>query len=210
MDTDLRPEHEHRPFFADLPAYVLTFADAKGDRRIVTEKTACGRAILCSLSPVDALIEVLRFSKIGQRFDVMPAQMVPQDAFRDADGHGLIAEVHLGWPVVGGRLLLRPGGALGGYSRMMHHWAHEPLQFEFDALALAEVTRLHERAGLYAWREALDHVRGWNPRRLVCVVAHALASIELSRHSEGQAGQVALFDPEAEQWHFVPRSETTT
>jgi hypothetical protein len=209
----LRETHqnrESRPFFSELPAFVLTFQDKDGGTRIATEKAVCGPAILCYLSLVDALIEVLQFSRIGQHFKVMPAQLVPSEAFRDSDGRGLIADVHLGWPVVDGQILLRPGGALGGCTRMMHHWAREPLSFEFDEIVLAEVTRLHEWAGLFAWRETLDHVRGWEPDRLGRVVAHALTSIELTRGDVTQCRQVALFDPEIEQWHFVPCPDALT
>jgi hypothetical protein len=210
MNAAPQPDRERHPFFVDLPAYVLTFEDAEGATRIVTEHTTCGRVILCYLSPVDALIEVLQFSRIGQQFDVMPAQWVPQDAFRDADGRGLIADVHLGWPVVNGRLLLRPGGAPGGYTRLMHHWAHEPLRFEFDANTLAEVTRLHEWAGLYAWRETLDHMRAWHPRQLGRVAARACESIKLIEYDGKPVRQIALFAAETEQWHFVPCWETQT
>lgn len=208
MDTASHPYSEQRRFFSELPAYVLTFRDNAVDKRIATERTAGGRAILCYLSPVDALIEVLRFSQIGQWFEVMHSEQVRHDAFLNADGHGLIADVHLGWPVIDGRLLTRPGGVLGGYTRLMHHWVHEPLRFEFDERVLAEVARLHEWAGLYAWRETLDCVRAWHPGRLARVVARALNSIGTEKRDAAQCQQLALFDPEVERWHFVPCGAT--
>ena len=211
--SDVHPNREGwslSPFFAELPAYVLTFHDKKGDMRIVTGKIELGRAITCYLSTVDALLEVLQLSQIGKQYAVMPAQLVPADLWRDADGQGLITNVHLGWPVLNGRLLLRPGGALAGYTRMMHHWAREPLRFEFDEVVLAEVTRLHELAGLFAWREALDHVRAWTPERAGRVVARALTSIGVARGDGTKCEEVALFDPESGQWHFVPLAASST
>jgi hypothetical protein len=208
MDTASHPYSEHRRFFSELPAQVPTFQDNAGDKRIATERTAGGRAILCYRSPVDALIEVLRFIQMGQRFQIMPAEQVRQDAFLDADGHGLIADVHLGWPVIDGRLQTRPGGALGGYTRLMHHRVHEPPSFEFDERVLAEAARLHERAGLYAWRETLDYVHTWHPARLARVAARAWNSIGTERRDAPQCRQVALCDPEAERWHFVPCGTT--
>lgn len=210
--SDIHPNRDGwslSPFFAELPAYVLTFQDEEGDTRAVTEKVELGRAITCYLSAVDALIEVAQLNQVGGRqYAVMPAQVVSADAWRDADGQGLIANVHLGWPVMNGQLLLRPAGALGGYGRMMHHLVREPLRFEFDEMVLAEVTRLHEWAGLFAWRETLEVVRAWKPARVGRVVAHALASIGTARGNVTQCAQVALFDPESGQWHFVPRWST--
>ncbi|RDK03185.1 hypothetical protein [Paraburkholderia lacunae] len=212
--SDTYPERDGftlSPFFAELPAYVMTFHDEEGDLRVVTEKVELGRAMTCYLSPVDALIEVLQLNQmLGTQYGVMPAQLVPAERWRDADGRGLIANVHLGWPVQNGRLLLRPAGALGGYGRMMHHWAREPLRFEFDETVLAEVTRLHEWAGLFAWRETLEEVRAWKPERVARVVARALASIGVARGDVTQCRQVALFDPESGQWHFVPRAGSST
>lgn len=211
--SDVHPNRDGwspSPFFAELPAYVLTFYDKEGDMRIVTEKVGLGRAITCYLSPVDALIEVLQLSQIGKQYKVMPAQLVPADLWRDADGKGFIANVHLGWPVLDGRLLLRPGGALAGYGRMMHHWAREPLRFEFDEVVLADVTRLHEWAGLFAWRETLDHVCAWKPGTVGRVVARALTSISMAGDDATKCGHVALFDPESGQWHFVPHAASST
>ncbi|WEY41015.1 hypothetical protein [Paraburkholderia sp. SUR17] len=208
MDTASHPYSEQRRFFSELLAYVPTFQDNAGDKRIATERTAGGRAILCYRSPVDALTEVLRFIQMGQRFEIMPAEQVRQDAFLDADGHGLITDVHLAWLVIDGRLQTRPGGALGGYTRLMHHRVHVPPSFEFDERVLTEVARLHEWAGLYAWRETLDYVHTWHPARLVRVAARALKSIRTEKRDAPQCRQVALFDPEAEQWHFVPCGTT--
>jgi hypothetical protein len=199
------PYRAHRPFFSDLPAYVLTTEDESGRPSVSTDTTSDGCAILCYLSPVDALIDTLRFKQIGQMCDVTPAYLVPPAAFRDIDGQGLIAHVHLGWPVAYGKLLLRPSGTLARYAKTMHHSVREPLRFEFDETVLAEMTRLHELAGLFAWRDTLDQMRrDWQPTQLIRAAARALSSIELEENEASRAGQIALFDPETQQWHFVP------
>ncbi|KWW33344.1 hypothetical protein ACUXAV_006558 [Cupriavidus metallidurans] len=192
-----------RPFFSELPAYVLTYLDEAGDRCIASESATDGRAVLCFLSPVDALIEVVQLGRIGRQFQVLPAPLVPPDAFLDRDGRGLMIDLHLGWPVANGKLLLRPGGAMARYSREMHHWSRAPLRVEFDETVLAEVARLHERAGPFAWREALDHVRNWKPDRLCRAATRALASIEMARADLFACRNVAMSDPEMEQWHVV-------
>lgn len=204
--TPTHPSDAAQPFFAEMPAYVLMGVDRAGQRRVARERTASGLAVACFLSPVDALIEAERFRQMGLCYRVTTAVSLPQDTFKDADGRGLIADVHLGWPVLNRCLLTRPSGALGGYARVMHHWAREPLSFEFDEQVLAEVGRPHEWAGLFAWRETLDDMRAWSALRLMRVAQRALASIELTQ-IDATCYQVALFDPEAERWHFVPRRE---
>jgi hypothetical protein len=201
------PHRKDDWFFSELPAYALTFQDEHGTARIATETTAATPAIVCYLSPVDALIELLHFSQLGRQYQIMPAQMLSPNVFRDGDGRGLIAHVHLGWPVLHGRLLQRPDDTLARCDWLMHHWACEPLRFEFDETVLGEADRLRDWAGLFAWRETLDRVLEWESGRLGRVVAQALASIELTKGDVSQCRQVALFDPETAQWHFVPRPE---
>jgi hypothetical protein len=210
MSTETHLYREPRPFFSELPAYVLTFQDEHGTPRIATETTGATPAIVCYLSPVDALIELLHFSQLGQQYQIIPAQLLSPSVFRDGDGRGLIAHVHLGWPVLHGRLLQRPDDTLARGGSLMHHWACAPLRFEFDETVLGEADRLREWAGLFAWRETLDQVLEWESGRLGRVVAHALASIELTKGDVSQCRQVALFDPEMEQWHFVPCSDMST
>jgi len=204
MDADTRPYSLNRPFFSDLPAFVLTYQDKNGAACVATEKSKSGRTIVCFASLVDALIEVARFSQLGQQFHIHPAQLVQPSAFEDADGLGLIANVHLGWPVLDNKLMLRPRGALARCSREMHHHLQNPSTFEFDPIVLGEIARLHEQAGLFAWRETLDCVRDWEIDDLARVVVQALTSIEFIHGDPSQCHQVALFDPEAGQWHFVP------
>ena len=53
------------PFFTSPPVYVLTYEHRPGDLRVATEKADDGGAILCFLSPLDALIEAARITQLG-------------------------------------------------------------------------------------------------------------------------------------------------
>ncbi len=80
--------------------------------------------------------------------------------------------------------------------------------FEVDDLTLAAFSRIRESAGLYAWQEAARNVLNWSRSRQQTVVERALDSISLLRSDASGCNQLALFDPEFEQWHFVPLPPT--
>ncbi len=122
--------HPTQSFFSVIPAHVLIFRSEDGDWRLGSEWTKLGSAIICFLSPFDAMIEAAHFTRLGTPHHVMPVSQVDPSLFRDSDGLGLIADIHLAWPVKTGRILLRPRGGFGRYGRPMHHWAQEPPMFE--------------------------------------------------------------------------------
>ncbi|QIN63451.1 hypothetical protein SBC1_34900 [Caballeronia sp. SBC1] len=86
----------------------------------------------------------------------------------------------------------------------MHHWAAYPPRFEVDAVMLAEYSQYRELAGLYAWQETAANILSWSERRIDLLAERALGSIELTRGEPKDYKQIALYDPEFEQWHFVP------
>ncbi|MGF6606391.1 hypothetical protein OKW45_001291 [Paraburkholderia sp. WSM4175] len=192
------------PFFVSPPAWVLVHEDAGGELRVATESAGEGRAILCFLSPLDALIETARFAQLGETYHVAPAAHFDGGLFRDADGRGLVACIHAGWPTQGGRILLRPGGALGRYARTIRIWANDPPWFEVDPATIEMIDRLHEQAGLFAWRETLSAIHEWDAARLREAAGLALrtaagAVVAAPSTCDG----IGLFDPEFGQWHCV-------
>jgi hypothetical protein len=198
-------------FFCRLPAYVVIHEGDDGDVRVAGEQTEQGRAVLCFLSPIDAMIEAAHYTSLGPSHRVMVASEVDRRLFRDTDGRGLIAEIHLGWPSLNGRILLRQCGILGRCTRTMHHWSRDPVTFEVDPIALANFAQYRELAGLFAWRETHTNLLTWSDMRLQKVVARATESMELLRarpSDYSKCAQIALFDPEFEQWHIVPFTGT--
>jgi hypothetical protein len=202
------PHPDTVPFFVSPPAWALVNEAATGELRVATESDDDGRAILCFLSPLDALIEAARFSQLGQAYHVMPAAQLDCGLFQDADGRGLLACVHLGWPTHHGRILTRPGGAFGRYARTVHIWANDPPWFEVDPATLAALDDLHERAGLFAWRETHRAIREWDWARLHEAAGLAIHTAPVMIvDGASTCDGVGLFDPEFGQWHIVAPPE---
>ena len=69
------------PFFVSPPAWVLVHEPASCSLHVATESEDDGRAILCFLSPLDALIEVARFAQLGLEYHVMSAAQLDGSLF---------------------------------------------------------------------------------------------------------------------------------
>ena len=193
-----------RPFFRALAAYVLIYADKDGEWCVDVAHTELGHAVTCFLSSFDAIIEATHLARNGRSYRVMAASDIDENLFCDSDEQGLIADIHVGWSACDGRIITRPSGAFSRSCTVMHHWAAVPPRFEVDGLMLAEYSRCRELAGLYAWQETADNIRWWPEARCRTVAERALASIELMHGKAQDVRQIALYDPECEQWHFVP------
>ncbi|SEB00754.1 hypothetical protein [Paraburkholderia sartisoli] len=209
MTSSTQRESNAQSFFSVVPAYILLFKDENGDWCVDTERTGLGRAVTCFLSPFDAVIEAAHYTRHGWPHQVMAASQFEEGLFREHDGHGLIADIHLGWPAIDGRILARPGGAFGRCCQVMHHWALDRSGFEVDEIMLAEYTRFRELAGLYAWQETARNIPNWTGLRRQVIAEQAMDSLELTHGDPKDCRQLALFDPEFQQWHFVPYAETT-
>lgn len=86
-------------------------------------------------------------------------------------------------------------------------WHPEPdgLTFEFDTDVLGEYSRLREMAGLYAWQETDAEIRrAWTEGRMTALAQRAVEMVEVTDGEDIDFNQLAVFDPEFEQWHFVP------
>jgi hypothetical protein len=80
----------------------------------------------------------------------------------------LVISLHLGWPTLNRRLMIRPSGTPCRYMRSMVLVPNQsaPYTFEVDDEALAVVDRLHESGGIFSWRETSDAAWNWEPAGL--------------------------------------------
>jgi hypothetical protein len=169
-----------------------------------------GKAINAYLSAFDAMLDAAYASTPGTPYHVVPAYKFDPAAFIAAHDDRLVVNVHLAWAAHGQRLILRRKGQLAACSTLqvlaapakkMHR-----IEFAIEKDILDVVDRLHEHAGLFAYREAHEQVWGWGEERRHRAVAKAIQTIPGTVDSEAQCDQLALYDAEFEQWHFLPRA----
>jgi hypothetical protein len=204
MRTQAEGRRNQQPPFSKFETFVLVRHHEDGRQTISADKTDFGMAAACYLSPMDAAIDAL----VGSRseMEVRSATSINCQMFRNAEGKALVADIRLGWPVIDGKIALRPDNTLGTYSRALYAESPGLSMLEVNDSVLAEADWLHEQAGLFAWRETCKGLRSWPQTRFAKVALDAVRSIQTCRSSDcSQVRQIALFDPEFERWHFVPR-----
>ncbi|TAL93012.1 MAG: hypothetical protein EPN73_23145 [Paraburkholderia sp.] len=202
-----RPAVTETPFFSEPPVWLLVAENAPERTCIPLEHTADGPVIRCFLSQFDAMIEAELIARRSRmRYYAVPASEIDRALFRAPRAAGFIAYLHVGWFARSGRILLRLDGLPAGCHQPLRWSGSSAGYFEVDRCMLAMVERLHERAGLFAWRETLREVDDWGGARWAQAQEQALRSLSgLSQDGEiSAANQLALFDPEAGQWHLVP------
>lgn len=190
-------------FLATPPSFVLCLDDENGNYHPPQEQ---GGGVPCHLMLTDALIELAQLQRLGTPHHLVSAGLVDRSFFLDSDGLGYIACVHLGWPARDGVLCTRPSGGLAAYYRRVHVSAAAgppPSTFQIDA-ALDEVNRIRELAGMFAWQETAALTEDWTIKQMERIAARALNMVQVQRGDVSQVNQIALFDPEFEQWHYVP------
>jgi hypothetical protein len=115
----------------------------------------------------------------------------------------------MAWRARAGRVLLRPDGA----PQAVMFAPSRSDSWEDTALLTGSIARLvdevHERAGLFAWKETVKTFHAWAGIRLAVLVQEAWAQAPVMEVDDAAPDfdQFALFDPEFRQWHFVPALE---
>ena len=205
MSTKIRGDQPDGRFFKESPAYVVLYPEADGELRVASEITEQGVAVLTFAAMFDAVIEVTHRSRLGGTYVFERADHINPFQFLDRRGKGFVTDVRLGWPARDGRILLRSSGAFAGCSRLMWHPEPKGLAFEFDADILDEYSRLREMAGLYAWQETDAEIRRtWHEGHVIALAQRAVELVEVTEGDGKDFNQLAFFDPEFEQWHYVP------
>lgn len=174
--------------------------------RISCESTENGDAISTFLSPLDAMIDAVYCTKPGETFHVIPASRFDPGEFIRNCGGMLRIVVHLGWAAHDRKLVLRhrgtPASAAEEASFPVNNTSRVEITVPQDILAA--IDRLHEHAGLFDYREPHGQIMHWDEQRRHQAVAKAIHSIPDTVPSGSECTQIALYDPEGEQWHFVP------
>lgn len=177
----------------------------------VTANCRTGGGLLCFQSLIDAHIEGILGAKPGQDYWAMDASNLGHEKFLTKDC-SFVAVQHLAWPTLEGRLLLNPNGSPYGCVEVASTPAEAGLTYfksELSAVARSNLDRLRESAGLFAWRETSDATLTWCWERVREVAERAVRSARAMTRSEDLTIdnlELGLFNPESEQWHFVPNA----
>lgn len=196
-----------RPFFVEMPVFTLGARQADGKLETGCTKTTNGPAVACYLSLVHTLIDAHYWRGRGVPYGAGIASTIDRELFVAENRRELIAEIRLGWPVCGRRLVREMDGNTASLAIVVRQAiVGEVKGFELAEPILEEVDLLHERAGIFAWREAYRNMASWDEQRVLASTARALNAIETTRARRSDCHEIALYDAEFEQWHFVPLS----
>ncbi|KJK22448.1 hypothetical protein UB46_21695 [Burkholderiaceae bacterium 16] len=160
------------------------------------------------ISPFDALLNAAFVSGPGKPYHVVHAAAFdPRTLIRDSGGK-LHINLHCGWAASDGRIVVRRKGALASVcivqTEEIPEARRDAIDLEIDHDGIAKYERLCEHAGLFAHADSHCLLETWTEQQRHRAVALAIQRMPGMVPVGAQINQVALFDPEAAQWHFVP------
>lgn len=216
MSTAAHPFDDMRTLDCDPPVFVLTSSTPMDVSSVLADRSRFGPAVRCFLSPFDALLDMVFL----QRKDsdtveaVLQSSRLPAGIFYSGRFRQRPLTVHVAWLAHENRLVAHYGGHLIRAARdQAARWRLSPRYRPVMAIETetwAVIDRLHERAGLFAWRDTLQIARRWlaSPAVEEGSLRRAVAALDAADPivvPAGTAQQLALYDPEAGCWHSVPR-----
>jgi hypothetical protein len=210
------------PFFQEPVAYVVVAPGSPERTCIVYDRTPRGPVIRGFLSLFDADLAAHWMNRSGGRFYGQRASLIDPHLFRAPDGKGFALNLHIGWLARQHQVMLGLGGEpISLCKPLLTH--DRSMAFEVDDATMKLAGAVYDAAGLFAWRETLRDLENWEPERFVRAHARVrkplfdgerstLHERDWFDHGVGypeDGDQLAVFDPESGQWHFVPRDVVT-
>ncbi|WP_420992289.1 hypothetical protein ACKI2N_030585 [Cupriavidus sp. 30B13] len=167
-----------------------------------------GDALSVYISPFDALVDAAFTSRPGKPYHVVPADTFdPRTLIRHSGGK-LHVNLHCGWAASDGRIVVRRKGALASVCLMQSEDIPDArlqaIDLEIGREGLARYERLREHAGLFAHADSHRLPETWTEQQRHQAVGQAIQRMPGTVPVGAEVNQVALYDPEAAQWHFVP------
>jgi hypothetical protein len=190
-----------------LDAYVVLYDNEHGETCMLGELLEERHVPVYFLSPLDALIDAsfLAGSDGGASYRIKPVSEIDMAAFCGSQSGTIAAFFHLAWAVREGRFVRREGRIPARVGLPLRQEAGGPAAVRVSDTAFFGYWILRERAGLFAWTEALaDIVETWNTKRLSAVLERAMTSAQPTEGAHVDCTHLALFDPETERWLLVP------
>jgi hypothetical protein len=117
----------------------------------------------------------------------------------------------LAWQAYSGKLVLNPNSVLTPVMRGIPRRHKEALNITPGKTDLLIFDCIRELAGLHAWKEAARTFVFWDRQRQVDAMQRGLKDVSegILSHHPVKFNQLAVFDPEFVQWHFVNVSDLT-
>ena len=186
--------------------------DHPGAVQAMCSETQEGRTLVTFLSPMDGYLEAAYSSRYPERvYQVVPLASFDPRSLMAHNGGRLVIHCTIGFAASDGRLITDANGRLCGYglveSITIAPDATLPWHLELDPDIGKNFERMHELAGLSAWQDTLAASWKWDEKKRLQELAAAMAAIPGRAPSDAPLNQVALYDPEFRQWHFVNEAD---
>lgn len=169
---------------------------------------SAGSAMSVYRSPFDAYLDATFHSVAGQSYQAIEAHRFDPSELIHANGGKLHTFMHCGWGAHDGRLIVRRKGHLvnlyAGNSLEVH--PGRPIRLTTPQADLNAYDQMREKAGLFAHLEAHDSFLTLCETHRQEAMSTAVQRIPGRADVGHEVNQMALYDPEAEQWHFLPIS----
>lgn len=170
---------------------------------------AKGSGLSVYLSPFDAHIDAAMLSTTSGRqyHTIHAAEFDPRELIQD-NGGKFHYFMHCGWGASDGKLVTRRKGCfvtLCGIETIDVPPEHsDAIDIKIDRKDLERYSRMRESAGLFAHAECHSRVRSLSERERMQHVACAIDSVPGTVPVTAEINQMAMYDFDASQWHFVP------
>jgi len=198
---------------AALPLYVLVRygAGSASPQQVMCEPVASGEAAGCEamvlyFSPLEASIDALWQDLPPGRYAVLPVSAFsPDDLLKRHQGR-LPVCLHLAWGAQDGHLAVRAqGGPVRISSASVAHVSAmtDTIPLAIGHADLAGYARLWECAGLFAHAETHARLLALPPQERHRHAERALLRLPGKALPGQPINQLALYDAESAQWHFI-------
>lgn len=172
--------------------------------------TDAGPTFVCYLSPFEAMLDMARKDDLVRGYRTIRLDSIRPEELTGAFPNGVSLKIICGFCARDMRLL---EGARDHFLMcyalqypMRLAFQEDKMCIDFPEDVLREIDHLQEGAGLFAWQETAQRIYAeWKEPEISRALKSAVNQAERVRglHA-GDMNQIALFDPDARIWHFVP------
>ncbi|WP_299540327.1 hypothetical protein [uncultured Herbaspirillum sp.] len=207
------PAGRRHTLLSALPLYVLVRQPSAGSgpgqvlcEPVIAGEAAGSQAMVVYLSPFEASLDALWRGMPPTAYQVLPASSFSPDELV-ARHHGYLPYcLHVAWGARDGRLAVRAQGEpirLSSASLAKASPLIDSITLDIALPDLECYARLWECAGLFARSETQASLLAMSPLERHRHAARAIDRLPGTAPPGRQINQVAVYDAESAQWHFI-------